>query len=73
MRMVSLIRLLLLCTMGGLMVLDNPMALAEDQSEVGTAHSQARKTKIYLSPYVLGTMPIDKDLSEGGNGFATQT
>ncbi len=33
----------------------------------------ARKTEAYFAPYLLGTLPIDKNLSIGGNGFASET
>lgn len=33
----------------------------------------ARKTEAYLAPYILGTFPIDKNLSIGGNGFVNET
>lgn len=33
----------------------------------------ARKTQAYLAPYLLGTFPIDKNLSIGGSGFVNET
>jgi opacity protein-like surface antigen len=65
--------LVLAGTMTGLIVFDGPVVFAEKQTDHATPSPESRKTEIYLSPYVVGTMPIDDDLSQGGNGFATQT
>jgi opacity protein-like surface antigen len=71
MRRVSMV--LFLCLASGVLLLDRPMVLAEEQPSGQTPQAEPRKTEIYISPYLLGTMPVDKNLSEGGNGFPTQT
>ena len=32
-----------------------------------------RRTEAYLAPYLLGTFPVDRNLSIGGNGFVNET
>jgi opacity protein-like surface antigen len=71
MHLVSLV--LFLGTMSGLTLVDRPVAWAEEQTDASNPHRESRKTEIYISPYVLGTIPVDKNLSESGNGFPTQT
>lgn len=58
---------------GNAVLFDRPAAWADEAPSTQTSNTEKRKTEIYLSPYLLGTMPVDKDLSEGGNGFPTQT
>ena len=65
--------LLVIGILSGLIIFSGRAASAEEQTDNVTPSAESRKTEIYLSPYVLGTMPIDKDLSQGGNGFTTQT
>jgi opacity protein-like surface antigen len=56
-----------------LILLDRPVVWAEEQATALNSHTEPRKTEIYISPYVLGTIPVDQNLSEGGNGFPDQT
>jgi opacity protein-like surface antigen len=71
MHLVSLV--LFIGTMSGLILLYHPVAWADEQVNALNSHTESRKTEIYLSPYILGTIPVDKNLSEGGNGFLAQT
>ena len=58
---------------GGGVVFDRPAVWADEVANAQASHTEKRKTEIYISPYLLETMPVDKNLSEDGNGFATQT
>ncbi len=52
---------------------DLQAAAAEEQVSTDPAAKQPRKTEAYFAPYLLGTFPVDKDISIGGNGFASET
>src|SRR5512141_541581 len=59
----------LLCTSEFLV----PHAAAQDQASIDPSIEKPRKTEAYFAPYLLGTFPVDKNLSLGGNGFANET
>ncbi|MBL8044298.1 MAG: outer membrane beta-barrel protein [Nitrospira sp.] len=46
---------------------------AQDVSAQESEVKSARKTEAYFAPYLLGTFPIDNNLSIGGNGGANET
>ncbi len=48
-------------------------AAAQDQVSSEPSIEQARKTEAYIAPYLLGTFPVDKNLSIGGHGFSNET
>lgn len=48
-------------------------AAAQDPTSIDHAIENPRKTEAYMAPYLLGTFPVDKNLSIGGNGFANET
>ena len=48
-------------------------AAAQDQTSTDPTIEKTRKTEAYIAPYLLGTFPVDKNLSIGGNGFANET
>ena len=48
-------------------------ATAQDQISTDPSIEKQRKTEAYFAPYLLGTFPVDKTMSLGGNGFANET
>ena len=50
-----------------------PHAAAQDPDSIDSTNEKPRMTEAYIAPYLLGTFPIDKNLSIGGNGFANET
>ena len=50
-----------------------PHAAAQDQASIDPAIEKSRKIEAYIAPYLLGTFPVDKYLSIGGNGFTNET
>ena len=46
---------------------------AQEPPSADIPTKEPRKTEAYFAPYLLGTFPIDKNLSIGGNGFSNET
>lgn len=46
---------------------------AQEPPSADISIKEPRKTEAYFAPYLLGTFPIDKNLSIGGNGFSNET
>jgi opacity protein-like surface antigen len=46
---------------------------AEELSNPGLSQQDPLKTEAYIAPYLLWTLPVDRDLTVGGNGVATET
>ena len=49
-----------------------PQAAAQDQTSTDPTTEKKRKTEAYLAPYLLGTFPVDKNLSIGATGLRTK-
>lgn len=71
MKNVRLLIVMVLLSSGGF--IRPQAAAAQDPISTDPTIEKTRKTEAYVAPYLIGTFPVDKNLSIGGNGFANET
>lgn len=65
--------LIVMCLVWSSEFLGPQVAAAQEPPSTDIPATAPRKTEAYLAPYLLGTFPIDKNLSIGDNGFVNET